>query len=70
MLFRSWNAIVSFVVGGTAGLLFQYVWPLPNDFSSSLAALAIAFVVHIVLHLLFGNRVTEKIELLADTKEA
>jgi len=65
-----WNAIISFVVGGTAGLLFQYVWPLPNDFSSSLAALVIAFIVHIVLHLLFGNRVTERLELATDTKEA
>ncbi len=65
-----WNAIISFVVGGTAGLLFQYVWPLPNDFSSSLAALVIAFIVHIVLHLLFGNRVTERLELATETKEA
>lgn len=58
-----WNGVVSFIIGGGAGLLIEYVWPLPNDFSSSLAALAIAFVVHIILHLLFGNRVTETLEL-------
>lgn len=51
-----WNAIASFVVGAVCGLLFQYVWPLPGDFSASLAALAIAFVVHIALHALRGNK--------------
>lgn len=45
-----WNAVASFTVGALCGLLFQYVWPLPGDFSASLAALAIAFVVHIALH--------------------
>ncbi|WP_277050412.1 purine-cytosine permease family protein [Ruania albidiflava] len=51
-----WFAVISFIVGAGCGLLFQYVWPLPGDFSASLAALVIAFVVHVVLHLLAGTR--------------
>ena len=51
-----WFAVISFVVGAASGLLFQYVWPLPGDFSASLAALVIAFVVHVVLHTLAGTR--------------
>ena len=51
-----WFAVISFVVGGSCGLIFQYVQPLPGDFSASLAALVIAFVVHVVLHTLAGSR--------------
>ena len=51
-----WNGVVSFLVGATCGLLFQYVWPLPGDFSAGIAALVITFVLHVALHLLFGSR--------------
>lgn len=57
-----WFAVVSFIVGAGCGLLFQYVWPLPGDFSASLAALIIAFVVHVVLHLFAGTRSTTTTE--------
>lgn len=51
-----WFAVISFLVGAASGLLFQYVWPLPGNFSASLAALVIAFVVHVILHAAVGTR--------------
>ncbi|MDD9208260.1 cytosine permease [Georgenia sp. 10Sc9-8] len=51
-----WVGVISFLVGATCGLLFQYVWPLPFGFSAGIAALIVTFVLHVVLHMLSGSR--------------
>lgn len=61
-----WFAVISFLFGAASGLVFQYLAPLPGNFSASLGALVIAFFVHVILHTLFGTRtrqVTESAEL-------
>lgn len=42
--------IVSFTVGATLGLLFQYVWTLPLGLPSGIFAMVIAFFVYIVIY--------------------
>lgn len=41
--------VISFLIGATCGIVFQYVFPLPGGFSSGIAALLITVVVHIAL---------------------
>lgn len=51
-----WPAIVSFVVGAIAGITFQYWLPLPFDFPAGIAALAITFVLHLLLSKALASR--------------
>ena len=44
-----WAGVISFIVGGAFGYLFQYVWKLPGDLPSGLVAMLIAFVLYDVL---------------------
>lgn len=44
-----WPGIISFLIGGILGVIFQYWLPLPGDFPAGFGALIITFVLHIVL---------------------
>lgn len=45
-----WAGIITFVVGGLLGYIFEYHTRLPGDFPSGLAAMIIAFVLYIVIY--------------------
>lgn len=51
-----WPGIISFLIGAVLGIVFQYWMPLPLDFPAGLAALIIAFIVHIVISKGMANR--------------
>lgn len=45
-----WAGIVSFLIGGALGFVFQYVWTLPLDLPSGLVAMLISFVTYIAIY--------------------
>ncbi|MDO5714554.1 MAG: cytosine permease [Tissierellia bacterium] len=45
-----WSGIISFIVGGLLGYIFQYHMTLPYDFPSGVAASAIAFIIYIGIY--------------------
>jgi cytosine permease len=55
-----WAGIVSFVVGGILGYLFEYYIKLPGDFPSGLAALIIAFIVYVAIYKLVPDYEEDK----------
>jgi len=57
-----WPGVISFVVGASLGLVFQYAWPLPFGFSSGIAALIITVVLHVVLHYALRGRTSGPVE--------
>lgn len=44
-----WPGVLSFLIGATGGLVFQYVLPLPGGFSAAIAGLLLAVVAHLLL---------------------
>lgn len=56
-----WPGIVSFLIGGSLGVVFQYWMPLPGDFPAGLGAMIITFVLHIVLSKVMAGRPEQQI---------
>ncbi|GAA1471714.1 cytosine permease [Corynebacterium felinum] len=51
-----WPALISFVIGAVAGVIFQYWLPLPWNFPAGFAALILTFILHIVLSRVMQHR--------------
>lgn len=49
-----WAGIISFLIGGGLGLLFQYVWILPYGLPSGLIALILTIIIHVLIYKLFS----------------
>ncbi|QPK81742.1 cytosine permease [Schaalia sp. ZJ405] len=56
-----WPALISFIIGACAGIAFQYWIPLPGNFPAGLGALALTFVLHVVLSAVLRHRPEQQI---------